>query len=82
MVRAVECIYILMPLVQVAEFLVMNLTIDANTFDTILFHQTLNHRSDNFFVNLMNSKGYAGTTVVLCSPLVGKQVVTNARTLT
>ena len=80
-VGAVEGVDVLMPFVQIADFLVVYLAVDAQAFDAVLHHQPLHHRGHYLFVDLVDAKGHADAAVVFGGPLVGKEVVAHARAL-
>ena len=78
MVGTVECVNILVPLVQITDFLVMNLAVDLDAFNTVLHHQTLNHRCHNLFIDLMDAERHTRHAVVLGGPFAGEQAVAHA----
>ena len=80
-VGTIESIYVLMPLVEVAQFLVVDMAIYTNSLDAVFHHEALYHRCNDFFINLMYAEWDVGGTVVFCCPLVCKEVVANSGTI-
>ena len=69
-----------MPLVEIAQLLVVDLSVDFYTLHAIFLHQAFYHRRHDFFVDLMYAERHGRMAVVFGCPFVGEQVVANART--
>ena len=81
MVTAIESINILMPFINVTQFLVVNMIVNLQAFYAILCQKILNNRSNNFLINLMNTKRHRTNRTIFCHPFTRIQIIVHARTL-